>query len=729
MNSLSLDNKKQNILDQLSPRLQKIALKIEQKIRGILEKGKEINQNVLDFALKLIPATTRPKVLLFLTLSLGAMEMQSQQRDTQAPNTIKVMTVDNRLDDNQWNSIAVADREAGFCLQDHFTTTALNADTRLAGIFVRHTSQHLPDSELASTGNKGADLTNWYNYISSHSGFDINHWNFWYNHQNYGAKSENGPWNDWVFSIAGSSVEVKSIQGHEGYFAMANCSTTYDNANTNVPFHEDATPIGGPANFLRHGSTLGAATTSGTIAMPLYTTNPTYNVASAGNHPDTPQYDGFYHFKIPVNGVMLDAWVDPAELENANGNTNDNLAGFFANYPNFTQELATYYNPVTGNNEAFQPPAVPVVSVSNGVLTLTNASAYNNPQKISHTAVQSEAGVDGNYVLNEAKFYVYKDLDNDGTVDVTNNQYVFGPFTLTEMTNGVTLPEGTYRVLAHYYWSNSEVTPSLASAPITIDATPPVLDNPNLSDLTGQCEINLNSSQYPTATDAVDGTIVGAPNVTFPITTQGTTVITWTYTDSSGNSVQQTQNAIVADTEAPTIPANFAIDTTTDTSVSVHSDTSVDNCQMAYYEFYIDTNTDGVANGTLVDTATTPNYTYTNLNDNTTYEFYSKAVDATGNTSDASNVVQTTTLVGIEDQELAGLRFYPNPATNTLNIEIDGELDDIEIYNLQGQLIREFDPQGASKYPAKISGLAKDVYIVDIYNKQGQKSVAKLVVK
>ena len=32
-------------------------------------------------------------------------------------------------------------------------------------------------------------------------------------------------------------------------------------------------------------------------------------------------------------------------------------------------------------------------------------------------------------------------------------------------------------------------------------------------------------------------------------------------------------------------------------------------------------------------------------------------------------------------------------------------------------------------YPANISGLAKGVYIVDIYNKQGQKSVAKLVVE
>ena len=135
------------------------------------------------------------RAMAILAFGLATKKMQSQQRDTQAPNTIKLMTVDNRLDDNQWNSIAVADREAGFCLQDHFTTTALNADTRLAGIFVYHTSTHLPDSELASTGNRGNDLNNFYTYISGHSGFDINHYNFWYNHQNYGAQSFNGPHN------------------------------------------------------------------------------------------------------------------------------------------------------------------------------------------------------------------------------------------------------------------------------------------------------------------------------------------------------------------------------------------------------------------------------------------------------------------------------------------------------------------------------------------------------
>lgn len=142
----------------------------------------------------------------------------------------------------------------------------------------------------------------------------------------------------------------------------------------------------------------------------------------------------------------------------------------------------------------------------------------------------------------------------------------------------------------------------MASAPITIDATPPVLDNPNLPDLTGQCEIDEPTP--PTATDAEDGQIVGTINTTLPITIQGPHVITWTFTDSAGNTTEQTQNAIVEDTEALAAPANFVIDTTTDTTVTVSSDISDDNRTVDHYEFFVDTSIDDDPNGTIVGTNT-----------------------------------------------------------------------------------------------------------------------------
>ena len=58
----------------------------------------------------------------------------------------------------------------------------------------------------------------------------------------------------------------------------------------------------------------------------------------------------------------------------------------------------------------------------------------------------------------------------------------------------------------------------------------------------------------PKAVDLCDGFVIGIPNVSFPITAQGTTVITWTFTDSDGNSTTANQNVIVDDTVAPITP-------------------------------------------------------------------------------------------------------------------------------------------------------------------------------
>lgn len=49
----------------------------------------------------------------------------------------------------------------------------------------------------------------------------------------------------------------------------------------------------------------------------------------------------------------------------------------------------------------------------------------------------------------------------------------------------------------------------------------------------------------PTATNSCNGGYAGIPDVTFPITTVGTTVVTWTYDDGT-NIVTQTQNVIIS---------------------------------------------------------------------------------------------------------------------------------------------------------------------------------------
>ena len=53
-----------------------------------------------------------------------------------------------------------------------------------------------------------------------------------------------------------------------------------------------------------------------------------------------------------------------------------------------------------------------------------------------------------------------------------------------------------------------------------------------MADVTAECEVA--SITAPTATDNCGGTITATTDAIFPITAQGTTVVTWTYDDGNG---------------------------------------------------------------------------------------------------------------------------------------------------------------------------------------------------
>lgn len=83
------------------------------------------------------------------------------------------------------------------------------------------------------------------------------------------------------------------------------------------------------------------------------------------------------------------------------------------------------------------------------------------------------------------------------------------------------------------------------------DVTPPTADTATLTDvITADCSYTPAS---PTATDFCAGTITGVPDVTFPISIQGATVVTWTYDDGNGNSATQTQTITLNDVTIPVL--------------------------------------------------------------------------------------------------------------------------------------------------------------------------------
>ncbi|MGY0392706.1 LamG-like jellyroll fold domain-containing protein [Bizionia sp. KMM 8389] len=103
------------------------------------------------------------------------------------------------------------------------------------------------------------------------------------------------------------------------------------------------------------------------------------------------------------------------------------------------------------------------------------------------------------------------------------------------------------------------------------DTTPP--DTPTLDDVTGQCSA---SATVPTTTDNCGATITGTTSDPLTYNTQGTHVITWTFDDGNGQSINVNQNVIIDDTTLPDTPT--LDDVTGQCSATATVPTTTDNC-------------------------------------------------------------------------------------------------------------------------------------------------------
>ncbi|MGD1846374.1 MAG: choice-of-anchor D domain-containing protein [Salibacteraceae bacterium] len=105
----------------------------------------------------------------------------------------------------------------------------------------------------------------------------------------------------------------------------------------------------------------------------------------------------------------------------------------------------------------------------------------------------------------------------------------------------------------------------------------PVPHVSNLPDTTAECRID--SLPAPTASDNCNDTIIATHNATLPITTIGTTVVTWSYSDGNGNMATQNQNVIITDATNPVPDLSSLSDITAVCSVtSLTAPTGTDNC-------------------------------------------------------------------------------------------------------------------------------------------------------
>jgi len=204
----------------------------------------------------------------------------------------------------------------------------------------------------------------------------------------------------------------------------------------------------------------------------------------------------------------------------------------------------------------------------------------------------------------------------DGSIDVTVTggttpyTYAWDNTATTEDLSGLTA--GTYTVTITDANGCTDTVPFTVTT--TPDITAPIADLMNLTDITAQCEVLTTDVPTPTATDNCGGVVTTTHNVTFPITTQGTTVITWTYTDVAGNTSTQTQNVIITDTTAP-VADLVALANVTDQCEVLASNVSVptatDNCGGVV------TATHNVTFPITTQGTTVITWTYTDVNGNT----------------------------------------------------------------------------------------------------------------
>lgn len=89
------------------------------------------------------------------------------------------------------------------------------------------------------------------------------------------------------------------------------------------------------------------------------------------------------------------------------------------------------------------------------------------------------------------------------------------------------------------------------------------------------------------------------------------------------------------DTQAPTVPLNLSVISSTYTNAGLNWDAATDNVGIAHYNVY--------ANSLLLGTAVNTTFYTTQLLPGTAYDFTVKAVDFNGNESDASNIATITT--------------------------------------------------------------------------------------
>ena len=338
--------------------------------------------------------------------------------------------------------------------------------------------------------------------------------------------------------------------------------------------------------------------------------------------------------------------------------------------------------------------------------------------------------------------------------------------------HNATLPITSNITITWTYDDDNGNTATQTQNVIVADTTNPV--TPTIATVTGECSA---TATVPTTTDNCAGTLTGTTTDALTYNTQGTHVITWTFDDGNGNSIDVNQNVVVDDTTNPvadetTLPIvnsecevtsltaptatdncvgiitgthNATLPITANTTITWTFDDNNGNTATQTQNVVITSidNTVGQDEYTLTANATGYAYQWLDCDDGVlpiageTDQSYtaitngSYAVEISNGTCSVVSDCITITGIGILENEFgANLTVYPIPTKDYLAIELGATYDTItvKIINLLGQVIQEGTFKATNKIEIQL-GLSSGEYLLNVTTKKGKKAVVRIIIK
>ncbi len=301
-------------------------------------------------------------------------------------------------------------------------------------------------------------------------------------------------------------------------------------------------------------------------------------------------------FPITAQGTTVITW----SYEDENGNISTQTQNVYINdISSPTPDAATLAN-ITAECEVLATDVTAPTATDNcgGMVTVTNDATFPISTQGTTVITWSYEDVNGN-ISTQTQNVVIDDVtspvaDQAALADITMECEVLASDvpvpTATDncggtvsVTNDATFPitsQGTTIITWSYEDENGNISTQTQNIVID-DVTAPTPDQTTLADITMECEVLASDVINPTATDNCGGSVTVTNDVTFPITSQGTTIITWSYEDENGNTSTQTQNVVIDDVTAPVADQSTLANITAECEVlatDVTAPTATDNC-------------------------------------------------------------------------------------------------------------------------------------------------------